>query len=56
MTKEEAILLYKNYLPKYREEHNGALPTTSDPDPTAKRIAVAIAYLRRLKQQAISSK
>lgn len=54
MTKEEAVILYKKYLPKYREEHGGALPTVHDPDPTAKRIAVAIAFLRKLKQQTLS--
>lgn len=54
MTKEEAIILYKKYLPKYREEHGGALPTVHDPDPTAKRIAIAIAFLRKLKQQFLS--
>lgn len=56
MTKEEAIILYKKYLPKYKEEHEGALPTVHDPDPTAKRIAIAIAFLRKLKQQTISEK
>ena len=56
MTKEEAILLYKKYLPKYKEEHGGALPTIHDPDPTAKRIAVAIAFLRKLKQQSLTAK
>ena len=56
MTKEEAILLYKKYLPRYQAVHGGALPTVNDPDPTAKRIAVAIAYLRKLKQQSLSSK
>ncbi len=55
MTKEEAILLYKKYLPQYKKEHGGALPTTSDPDPTAKRIAIAIAFLRKLKQQTLSN-
>ena len=56
MTKEEAVLLYKKYLPKYKEEHGGALPTVHDPDPTAKRIAVAIAFLRKLKQQSLTAK
>ena len=56
MTKEEAILLYKKYLPRYQAEHGGALPTVHDPDPTAKRIAVAIAFLRKLKQQSLSAK
>lgn len=55
MTKEEAILLYKKYLPQYKEEHGGALPTASDPDPNARRIAVAIAFLRKLKQQSLST-
>lgn len=56
MTKEEAILLYKKYLPRYQAEHDGAYPTVKDPDPTAKRIAVALAFLRKLKQESISSK
>lgn len=56
MTKEEAIILYQKYLPKYRTEHNGAIPTIHDPDPLAKRIAAAIAFLRKLKQQSISAK
>lgn len=56
MTKEEAILLYKKYLPRYQAEHEGALPTVHDPDPIAKRIAVALAFLRKLKQQSLSNK
>lgn len=42
MTIEEAVLLLKNYLPKYKEEHNGAIPSLSDTEPLAKRIALAI--------------
>lgn len=46
MSEEEAILLCKNYLPKYQAEHNGAVPSLNDPDPLNKRIAQAIAYIR----------
>lgn len=45
MTKEEAILLIKKYLPKYREEHNGAVPSLTDAEPLNRRIAQAIAYI-----------
>ena len=51
MTKEEAILLCKNYLPKYQAEHGGAVPTLSDPEPINKRIAQAIAYLKNALQR-----
>ena len=46
MTKEEAILLCQNYLPKYQAEHNGAVPTIHDAEPLHKRIAQAIAYIK----------
>lgn len=45
MTIEEAVLLIKNYLPKYREEHNGAVPSVNDAEPLNRRIAQAIAYI-----------
>lgn len=47
MTIEEAILLIKNYLPKYREEHNddNAVPSVNDAEPLNRRIAQAIAYI-----------
>lgn len=48
MTKEEAILLIKKYLPKYREEHNGAVPTLNDSEPLSRRIAQAIAYISNM--------
>ena len=48
MTKEEAILLCKKYLPKYREEHNGAVPTLNDSEPLSRRIAQAIAYISNM--------
>jgi hypothetical protein len=48
MTKEEAILLIKKYLPKYREEHNGAVPALNDAEPLNRRIAQAIAYISNM--------
>lgn len=47
MTIEEAVLLIKNYLPKYREEHNdaNAAPSVNDAEPLNRRIAQAIAYI-----------
>lgn len=29
---EEAIILFKKYLPQFKEEHNGALPELTDPN------------------------
>lgn len=46
MSEEEAILLCKNYLPKYQAEHNGATPSLNDPEPLNKRIAQAVAYIK----------
>ena len=44
---EEAILLCKNYLPKYQAEHGEtSSPSLNDPDPLNKRIAQAIAYIQ----------
>lgn len=54
MTKEEAIILFKEYLPRYKAEHNGQLPSANDPDPNVRRIAVAIAYLRDLKRKSLT--
>ena len=51
MTKEEAILLFTKYLPKWREEHDGKVPTLNEADANGRRIAFAIDYLRKLKQQ-----
>ena len=48
MTKEEAILLIRKSLPKYREEHNGAVPTLNDANPLNRRIAQAIAYISNM--------
>jgi phage terminase Nu1 subunit (DNA packaging protein) len=55
ITKEEAILLFKKYLPKWREEHNGTVPTLNEPDANGRRIAMAIEYLRKLKQQSLAN-
>lgn len=46
MTKEEAILLCKKYLPQYQAEHNGAVPSLHDAEPLNRRIAQAIAYIK----------
>ena len=56
MTREEAILLYQKYLPKWREEHDGRNPTLNEPDANGRRIAFAIDYLRKLKQQMLTNK
>lgn len=54
MTKEEAIILFKDYLPRYKEEHGGALPTINDADPMVRRLAGAIAFLRDLKRKTMT--
>ncbi|OUO21107.1 ATP-dependent helicase [Alistipes sp. An31A] len=51
MSIEEAVLLLKNYLPKYKEEHHGAIPTLSDTEPLAKRIALAIDFVAKKKRE-----
>lgn len=55
LTTEEAILLFTKYLPKWREEHPGKTkPELTDGDPLARRIAMAIEYLRQLKRQKLA--
>ena len=56
MTREEAILLFTKYLPKWREEHNNKVPTLNEADANGRRIAMAIEYLRKLKQQSLANK
>ena len=56
MSKEEAILLFTKYLPKWREEHNGNVPTINEADINGRRIAMAIEYLRKLKQQTLDNR
>lgn len=53
MTTEEAILLFTKYLPKWRDEHNGNVPTINETDANGRRIALAIEYLRKLKRQSL---
>ena len=56
MTREEAILLFTKYLPKWREEHDDKVPTLNEADANGRRIAMAIEYLRKLKQQSLAKK
>ena len=56
MTVEEAVILYRNYLPKYQAEHDGKLPTPNDTDPLGRRIASAIAFIAKKKQEYLSQK
>ncbi len=56
MTVEEAVILYRNYLPKYQAEHDGKLPTLNDTDPLGRRIALAIAFITKKKQEYLSHK
>ena len=53
MSIEEAIILFKKYLPHYKEDHNGALPELTDPNPFNKRLAQAIAVIRKEKQKRV---
>lgn len=55
ITDEEAILLYKKYFPKWREENPGKKePQITDGDPTARRIAMAIEHLRQIKRRKLA--
>ena len=57
ITDEEAILLFRKYLPKWREENPGkTAPELTDPDPTARRIAMAIERIRQLKRNKLAAK
>ena len=56
MTTEEAVILFSKYLPKWREEHDGRLPTLNEPDANGRRIAMAIEHLKKLKQQSLIEK
>ncbi len=56
MTTEEAIILFKKYLPLWKAEHGGAIPTLNEGDSNGRRIALAIEYLRKLKQQQLTQK
>lgn len=55
ITDEEAILLFKKYYPKWREENPGKTePLITDGDPQARRIAMAIERLRQIKRRKLS--
>lgn len=55
LTDEEAILLFKNYLPKWREANPGKTrPEITDGDPLARRIAMAIEHVRQLKRNKLA--
>ncbi|MBD5213083.1 MAG: ATP-dependent helicase [Bacteroidales bacterium] len=55
LTDEEAILLFRKYLPKWREENPGKIkPEITDGDPLARRIAMAIEHLRILKRKRLA--
>lgn len=57
ITDKEAILLFKKYLPKWREENPGkTAPELTDSDPTARRIAMAIERIRQLKRNKLATK
>jgi superfamily II DNA or RNA helicase len=51
MSLEEAITLFKKYIPQYQQEHNGSLPELSDSNPFNRRLAQAIVTIRREKQK-----
>lgn len=55
LSKEEAVLLFTKYLPKWREENPGKTkPELTDGDPLARRIAMAIEYMRQLKRNKLA--
>lgn len=55
LTTEEAILLFKKYLPLWLAENPGKTePDLQDADPHARRIARAIEYLRNLKRRKLA--
>ncbi len=51
MSIDEDIILFKKYLPQFKEEHNGALPELTDPNPYNRRLAQAIVVLRNERQK-----
>jgi len=53
MSLEEAVTLFKKYIPIYQQEHNKTLPDLSDPDPFNRRLAQALVLIRREKQKHI---
>jgi len=53
MSLEEAVTLFKKYIPIYQQEHNNTLPDLSDSDPFNRRLAQALIMIRREKQKLI---
>lgn len=51
---EEAILLFKKYLPIWQDETGKSEPDLQDPDPHARRIARAIETLRNYKRRKLA--
>lgn len=51
MSLEEAITLFRKYIPQFQQEHNGSLPELSDSNPFNRRLAQAIVTIRREKQK-----
>lgn len=49
ITKEEAVILFRDKVPEYMKVHNGKLPEFNDPDLQVRRLAEAIAYIRNAK-------
>lgn len=55
LTVEEAILLCRDYLPKWREDNPGKeKPEITDGNPLARRIAMAIERIRQLKREKLA--
>lgn len=52
----EAVTLFKNHVPKYMAEHGGKMPEITDVDPFVKRLAQAIAFIARKKQESMTPK
>lgn len=55
MSDDEAVFMYKTYLPRWRDEHPGkTAPDIADTDPLAHRLAVAIERLRRIRERRLA--
>jgi len=50
----EAVTLFKNHVVKYMQEHGGKAPELTDPDPFVKRMAQAVVFITRKKEQKMS--
>ena len=54
MDKEEAILTFQKYMPRWKEEHpDKKEPDFNDPDPHFRRLALAINWIRNAKRNQI---